>query len=301
MRFIRITLTKKKREATKSPSIHLISYRLVAIASFFNFWDANSSVVFISPNVIGMSADIEDVLAASSKELEHVIRSSVIGADGGSRGVVRIEVEVVLSSDALSDAQMAQYTGEAKFFRACFYSYLIALFGDVPFYTDYITLEEAYEMGRIDREVVLGHIYEDFDAFKLYTLDVGLLGAMTNAPATLMLVSNDVFKEYKGAFSENYVLQQLKTFDDLDICYFSKDNSTQEIDFLVQTSKRIIPIEVKAEENVKSKSLSQFIRVDYADKQLKGLRCSMKPYIDQEWMENIPLYAILGFMGKETN
>ena len=143
--------------------------------------------------------------------------------------------------------------------------------------------------------------YEDFDAFKLYTLDVGLLGAMTNAPATLMLVSNDVFKEYKGAFSENYVLQQLKTFDDLDICYFSKDNSTQEIDFLIQTSKRIIPIEVKAEENVKSKSLSQFIRVDYADKQLKGLRCSMKPYIDQEWMENIPLYAILGFMGKETN
>lgn len=143
--------------------------------------------------------------------------------------------------------------------------------------------------------------YEDFDAFKLYTLDVGLLGAMTNAPATLMLVSNDVFKEYKGAFSENYVLQQLKTFDDLDICYFSKDNSTQEIDFLVQTSKRIIPIEVKAEENVKSKSLSQFIRVDYADKQLKGLRCSMKPYINQEWMENIPLYAILGFMGKETN
>ena len=68
------------------------------------------------------------------------------------------------AKDALSDAQMAQYTGEAKFFRACFYSYLITLFGDVPFYTDYITLEEAYEMGRIDREVVLGHIYEDFDA-----------------------------------------------------------------------------------------------------------------------------------------
>ena len=60
----------------------------------------------------------------------------------------------------LSPALVAQYTGEAKFFRACFYSYLITLFGDVPYYDDYITLEQAYEMGRIDREVVLQHIYK---------------------------------------------------------------------------------------------------------------------------------------------
>ncbi len=67
------------------------------------------------------------------------------------------------AKDVLSPEKMAQYAGEAKFFRACFYTYLITLFGDVPYYTDYITLEEAYEMGRIDREVVLQGIYQDFD------------------------------------------------------------------------------------------------------------------------------------------
>lgn len=135
----------------------------------------------------------------------------------------------------------------------------------------------------------------------IFALDVGLLGAMANAPASLMLTSNDVFKEFKGAFSENYVFEQLRTFDDLGIYYFSKDNSTQEIDFLVQTEKRIIPIEVKAEENLKSKSLSQFVTVDNADKHLKGLRCSMMPYIDQGWMENIPLFSVIAYINKEYN
>ena len=140
--------------------------------------------------------------------------------------------------------------------------------------------------------------YEDFDSFKLYILDVGLLGAMANAPSSMMLASNDVFKEFKGAFSENYVLQQLVLHDHLSICYFTKENSQVEVDFLVQTQERIIPIEVKAEENVKSKSLRQFITIDHAGKNLKGLRCSMLPYKDQEWMENIPLYGILGYIRK---
>ncbi len=68
---------------------------------------------------------------------------------------------------------------------------------------------------------------------------------------------------------------------------------------LIQTQQRIIPIEVKAEENVKGKSLSQFVTIDHADKQLKGLRCSMKPYIDQGWMENIPLFSILSYMNQQ--
>ena len=138
--------------------------------------------------------------------------------------------------------------------------------------------------------------YEDAEAFKLYLLDVGLLGALSNAPARLMLAENKVFVEFKGAFSENYVLQQLQTMGDMPLYYSSKDNSTQEVDFLVQTEERIIPIEVKAEENVKSKSLRGFVTVDHADKHLKGLRCSMQPYVDQGWMENIPLYAVLGYM-----
>ena len=136
-------------------------------------------------------------------------------------------------------------------------------------------------------------------AFKLFLLDVGLLGALSGATPAQMIVNNEVFKEYKGAFTENYVLQQIIPNRFLSISYFSKDNSKVEIDFLVQTYARLIPIEVKAEENVKSKSLKQFITIDHAEKNLKGLRCSMKPYIDQGWMENIPLYGIHGYINKQ--
>ena len=82
-------------------------------------------------------------------------------------------------------------------------------------------------------------------------------------------------------------------------CDLNEENSKLEIDFLVQADDRIIPIEVKAEENLKSKSLSQFVTIDHADKNLKGLRCSMKPYVDQGWMENIPLYSVLGYFKKQ--
>ena len=157
----------------------------------------------------------------------------------------------------------------------------------------------VYKIRRCKNPAMPLKFYEDFDAFKLYLLDVGLLGAMSKASPRLMLINNGVFTEFKGAFTENYVLEQLKSMDDLDAYYFSKDNSTQEVDFLVQTAERIIPIEVKAEENVKSKSLKQFVTVDHADKHLKGLRCSMKPYIDQGWMENIPLYGVLGYINKQ--
>lgn len=142
-------------------------------------------------------------------------------------------------------------------------------------------------------------IYEDIDAFKLYINDVGLLGALSGASAMQMLVSNNVFKEFKGAFAENYVLQQIKAKQQkFPIYYYTKEGSTMEIDFVVQTSERIVPIEVKAEENVKSKSLSQFINVDFASSGMRGLRCSMLAYKKQEWMENIPLCAVGGYFDK---
>ena len=159
----------------------------------------------------------------------------------------------------------------------------------------------VYKIRRCKNPAMPLKFYEDFDAFKLYLLDVGLLGAMSKASPRLMLINNGVFTEYKGAFAENYVLQQLKSIGALDVYYFSKDKSTQEVDFLVQTAERIIPTEVKAEENVKSKSLKQFVTVDHADKHLKGLRCSMKSYIDQDWMENIPLYGVLGYFNNQIN
>ena len=152
----------------------------------------------------------------------------------------------------------------------------------------------VYKIHRTKSPQMPMKFYEDFDAFKLFLLDVGLLGALSGASAAQMIVNNDVFKEFKGAFTENYVLQQLKTLGDAQIYYFSKENSKVEIDFLLQTDARLTPIEVKAEDNVKSKSFRQFITIDHAEKHLKGLRCSMLPYADQGWMENVPLYSVLG-------
>lgn len=132
--------------------------------------------------------------------------------------------------------------------------------------------------------------YEDLSAFKLYLLDCGLLGCLAEAPADQMIVGESVFEEFKGAFTEQYVLQQLTALD-LPAFYWSNDRTPAEIDFVVQEGKRVIPIEVKAEENVRARSMRTYIET-HATEPLKGLRISMKGYVDQGWMENIPLYAI---------
>ena len=132
----------------------------------------------------------------------------------------------------------------------------------------------------------------DKDTFKLFVLDVGLLGAMAQIPPSMMLIGNNVFSDYKGAFTENYVLTQIMPVPETLTGYYSKENSTMELDFVVQAGKHLLPIEVKAEENVKSKSLRQFITVDKADSGLRGIRFSMKGYISQDWMDNVPLFAV---------
>jgi len=142
--------------------------------------------------------------------------------------------------------------------------------------------------------------YADVNAFKLYVFDVGLLGALSDAPVDQILIGSAVFAEYKGAFTEDFVLQQLKTLPELPIYYFSKDNSSQEVDFIVQAKSEVVPIEVKAEENVKSKSLRTFITQDFKSYGLKGVRFSMKGHADQEWMENVPLYAAKEFVGQKV-
>lgn len=144
--------------------------------------------------------------------------------------------------------------------------------------------------------------YADPSAFKVYMADCGLLSCICHAPAREMLVGSSAFTEYKGALTENYILQQLRAITDSnDIFYFAKDNSSQEIDFILETEHRTIPIEVKAETNVKSKSLYGFINNDHPNLHLKGLRVSMLPYADQGWMENIPLYAIEAFIRREMS
>lgn len=142
--------------------------------------------------------------------------------------------------------------------------------------------------------------YADISAFKVYLLDCGLLACMSDADPNKMLIGDNAFVEFKGALTENFVLQQIKSLDRIPVYYYSKENSQLEIDFIAQTD-RVIPIEVKAEENTKSKSLSTFVRIENADKNLKGLRLSMKPFIDQDWMENIPLYSLWGYLNKICN
>lgn len=145
-----------------------------------------------------------------------------------------------------------------------------------------------YKVSRIKEPKVPVKFYEDFDAFKLFMLDCGLLACMVDAPADQMLIGNNIFTEFKGALTEQYVMQQLKVLG-LSPYYWSNAKTPAEIDFIIQKGSRVVPIEVKAEENVRARSLSQFIK---NNPQLKGLRISMKGYVNQDWMENIPLIAI---------
>lgn len=108
-------------------------------------------------------------------------------------------------------------------------------------------------------------------------------------------MGDNAFIEFKGAYTENFFLQELMGIGAIPAYYYSKDNSRLEIDFLVQQDGCVVPCEVKAEENVKSKSLRTFVLDEWPELQLKGLRCSMKPYVDQGWMQNIPLYGMEGF------
>ncbi len=145
----------------------------------------------------------------------------------------------------------------------------------------------VYKIPRIKAAKMPLKFYEEPSVFKLFMLDTGLMGAMVEMPASDVLVNNKAITEYKGAFTELYVLSQL-IMQDLPIYYFSSNDSTIELDFIVQKDAHVVPIEVKAEVNVKSKALRQFIS---SNPELKGLRLSMLGYQNQEWMENKPLYA----------
>lgn len=147
----------------------------------------------------------------------------------------------------------------------------------------------VHKVHRISKPVVPLKFYEDMASFKLFLLDCGLLGALSETPPEQILIGDNVFEEYKGAFTENYVLQQLKSLPHTFVYYYSNDNSTLEIDFVVQHDAHIIPIEVKAEENLRAKSLRQFV-TDNAG--LHGVRFSMSDYREQDWLTNVPLWAV---------
>lgn len=147
----------------------------------------------------------------------------------------------------------------------------------------------VYKISRV-REVGMPlKFYEDINAFKLFMLDVGLLGAISEMEPAQMLMSDNAMTESKGAFTENYVLSQLKTLPDMATYYYSREDSRLEVDFIVQHQGRIIPVEVKAEENLRAKSLKAFME---KHKDLHAIRLSMSPYREQDWLTNYPLYAV---------
>jgi len=131
--------------------------------------------------------------------------------------------------------------------------------------------------------------YEDRSAFKLFLADIGLLSSMGDIDARTMLEGNSVFSEFKGALTEQYVLQQLKSSEEFVIYYWSADRSTAEVDFIVQFKDLIIPVEVKAEENLQAKSLKVYLE-KFRPK--VSIRTSMSDFRKQDWLTNLPLYAI---------
>lgn len=137
--------------------------------------------------------------------------------------------------------------------------------------------------------------YQD-NAFKLYGLDVGLLAAQSGLDAGTLLEGNRIFTEFKGALTEQYVLQQLIASQDNPVFYWASEKGTAEVDFVLQRGQGVMPIEVKAEENLKAKSLKV-----YAEqfKPEQAIRFSMADYREQEWMRNVPLYSVGAFCNEK--
>lgn len=147
----------------------------------------------------------------------------------------------------------------------------------------------VYKVPRCTKPALPLDIYEDLSAFKLYLMDVGLLGAMVNTEPVQVLMSNQIFSEYKGGMTENYVLQQMKSKGIAPIYYHKADNSRLELDFVIQKDGKVLPIEVKAEENVRANSLTTLLS---QQPDMTAVRYSMLPYRQQGQMECVPLYSI---------
>lgn len=131
--------------------------------------------------------------------------------------------------------------------------------------------------------------YEDLKAFKLFIADVGLLGCMAGLQPQIILNGNNMFIEFKGALTEQYVCQQLKTIEDLGVYYYTNERGGCEIDFVIDTGSSIIPVEVKADINLKAKSLK--IYREKFNPQI-SVRTSMADYKEQDGLLNLPLYAV---------
>ena len=142
---------------------------------------------------------------------------------------------------------------------------------------------------RVTKPAVPLKAYQEMNAYKLFFLDVGLLGAISGIDARSLLEGNRLFVEFKGALTEQYVCQQLIADKGYEPFYFSSESNKYEIDFMLQNGHDVIPVEVKAEHNVRAKSLRAYVE---KHKPAKAVRLSMNNYRQEEWLINIPLFAI---------
>ena len=149
----------------------------------------------------------------------------------------------------------------------------------------------VHKVSRINAPNIPLKAYEDLKAFKLFIVDVGLLGAMVGLNQRTLLNGNELFTEFKGALTEQYVMQQLAVNQDLGIYYYTNDRNTCEVDFIVDNGDNIIPLEVKAEINLKAKSLKTY-REKFTPE--ISIRSSMADYSEEVGLINLPLYAIDG-------
>lgn len=148
-----------------------------------------------------------------------------------------------------------------------------------------------YQVHKITKPGLPIGAYADLDAFKLFVLDVGLLGALSGLEAKTILGKYEIFQEFKGAIAEQYVLQQFKTIDDMPIYYWTNETSRSEVDFVIQRESKVIPVEVKAATNLKARSLKIYME---QFKPELAIRTSLADYKKTENLVDIPLYAIEG-------
>ena len=151
----------------------------------------------------------------------------------------------------------------------------------------------VHKVSRCNKPAIPLIAYEVLSDFKLFLLDVGLLGAMGNLDIQTLITDKSLFEEFKGALTEQYVLQQFKSVEQLPIYYWAAERATAEIDFLVQYQHRIIPVEVKSAENLKAKSLKSYYEKFNPE---ISIRTSLSDYRKEDWLINLPLYACMSFI-----
>ena len=164
----------------------------------------------------------------------------------------------------------------------------------IQWLSDYGLIHKSY---RVQKPGIPLISYMEQSVFKMFMLDVGLLAAKTNLSAKTLLEGNQIFTEFKGALTEQFVAQEL-TANGMELYYYSTENSSAEIDFIVQKNESIIPIEVKSEENLRAQSLRSYCR-KYSPQY--AIRSSMSAFRREEWMTNVPLYILSEYLQSDEN